>query len=242
MEQDKKMGVVDHEDVVDLEFMLKDKNTVDFNKGLSPEEKKDRRIDAGINYGIVKAGNVAAYNFSAGNSVKTTTAGKSFSSPPARVLDSDSFAKSAFTFDAESIVARSAVIEDDSSISTLYSIESIMQNKVSYGSINKDGDKPEEMGTSKGKDQDERVDSEDNPPEEVKATENKAKEKEAEETVESEREGEDMAIIFQETLNILEGQDKETFMHMEDNVKMKYIEYLKQVSEQEQDSNTEEEE
>ena len=82
MEQDKKMGVVDHEDVVDLEFMLKDKNTVDFNKGLSPEEKKDRRIDAEINYGIVKAGNVAAYNFSAGNSVKTTTAGKSFSSPP----------------------------------------------------------------------------------------------------------------------------------------------------------------
>ena len=81
MEQDKKMGVVDHEDVVDLDFMLKDKNTVDFNKGLSPEEKKDRRIDAGIDYGIAKAGNVAAYNFSAGNSVKTTTAGKCFSSP-----------------------------------------------------------------------------------------------------------------------------------------------------------------
>ena len=40
MEQDQKIGVVDHGDVVDLEMMLKDKNTVDFNKGLSPEEKK----------------------------------------------------------------------------------------------------------------------------------------------------------------------------------------------------------
>ena len=112
-----------------------------------------------------------------------------------------------------------------------------MQNKVSYGSIKKDGNKPEEMGASKGKDQDERADSEDNPPEEVEATENKAKEKEVEETVEYERESEDMAIIFQETLNILEGQDKVTFMHMDDNVEMKYIEYLKQFSEQEHDSN-----
>ena len=160
----KKIGVVDHGDVVDLEMMLKDKHTVDFNKGLSPEEKKDRRIDAGIDYGKVKAGNVAAYNFSSGSSVKTTTAGKGFSTPPARVEDSDSFAKSAFTFDVESSVARSTVIEDDSSISTLYSIESIMQNKVSYGSIKKDGNKPEEMGASKRKDQDEEVDYSDDDP------------------------------------------------------------------------------
>ena len=34
-----KIGVVDHGDVVDLEMMLKDKHTVDFNKGLYPEEK-----------------------------------------------------------------------------------------------------------------------------------------------------------------------------------------------------------
>ena len=38
-----KMGVVDHDDVVDLEFMQKDKNTVDFNKGLSISRRKERQ-------------------------------------------------------------------------------------------------------------------------------------------------------------------------------------------------------
>ena len=56
------------------------------------------------------------------------------------------------------------------------------------------------------------------------------------------KEDEDMAIDFQETLNILDGPDKETFMNMNDSVKMKYIEHLKLMSEQDSESNTEEEE
>ena len=57
-----------------------------------------------------------------------------------------------------------------------------------------------------------------------------------------EKEDEDMAIVFQETLNILDGPDKDKFRQMNDEVKMKYIKHLKLMSEQDSDSNTEEEE
>jgi hypothetical protein len=156
----KSIGVVDHGDVVDLEMMLKDKHTVGFNKGLSSEENKNRRIDAGIDYGQVKAGSVAAYNSSSGSSVKTTTAGKAFSTSPARIQDSDSFAKSAISFDVASTVAHSIVIEADSSISSIYSIESMNQDKVTYGPNKKESSKAEEMDATKSKIQEK---GEDNP-------------------------------------------------------------------------------
>ena len=147
---------MDQGDVVDLKMVLKDKNTVDFDKGLSPEEKKNRRIDAGIDYGQVKAGNVDAYNFSSGGSIKTTTAGKAFSTPPARVQDSDSFANSAITFNVASTVTQPIEIEDESSISSIYIIASMGHDKVVYGSNKKESGKAQEMGaierkTGKGK-------------------------------------------------------------------------------------------
>ena len=40
MEQDQKIGVVDHGDVVDLEMMLKDKHAVDFNKDSHQKKRK----------------------------------------------------------------------------------------------------------------------------------------------------------------------------------------------------------
>ena len=52
----KGIGVVDHGDVVDLEMVLKDKNT-----GLSPEEKKKKGVDEGIDFGQVMAGDVSGY-------------------------------------------------------------------------------------------------------------------------------------------------------------------------------------
>ena len=55
---------------------------MDFTKGLSPEGERNRRIEEGISFGQVKAGDVVAYKFSAGSSTKTTTPGKILSTPP----------------------------------------------------------------------------------------------------------------------------------------------------------------
>ena len=54
MEQIKKMAVVDNKSEFDLEAMEGDTGAVDFNKGLSPEEKKVREVKHGIHFAKYK--------------------------------------------------------------------------------------------------------------------------------------------------------------------------------------------
>lgn len=238
----KRQGVVDHgDDLIDLEMMLKDKSTVDFNKGLSPEEKREMRIDDGIHYGEVKAGNMAAYNFGAGDSVKTTTPGKVYSTPPARVADTDSFAKSTFSFDAKTTIARSTVIEDESSISSFVSLESMEQKQVSYAS-KKEEEQPVEMEGSQEKNRDKVLPSEASPIVDGSREKEQEKGMDAEDPVNPETVDEEMARMISKTLNILVGSEKEKFKKMENKLQMKYMEYLLQADEEGLNHTTEEKE
>ena len=45
------ISVVDHRDVIDLKVVLKNSKAVDFNKRLSLEENKNRRIEQRIDFG-----------------------------------------------------------------------------------------------------------------------------------------------------------------------------------------------
>ena len=78
---------------------------------------------------------------------------------------------------------------------------------------------------------------------ESNTTERNQQEKGEEVTVDdTNKEDEDMANVFEETLKILDGPDKEKFMKMNDHVKRKYIKYLEQIREQDSDSASEDEE
>ena len=187
-------------------MVLRDKNTVDFNKGLSPEEKRNKRAEEGIEFGQVKAGEVAAYNFNSGSSIKTITPGKLFSTPPPRVNDGDSFAGSVVTFDVASTVAQ--VIEDDeddSSISSVDSLESMDQDGAIASTKKKEEGKTREMKVEPNKEQ---VSKEAQPSENIS------------------QEDEAMASEFEQLLKIMDNSDKEKFMKMDDNMKRELLKYL----------------
>ena len=101
-----KMAVIDSSVDINFESMFKDSSLVDFTKGLSPEEKRDREIRKGIRFGEVFKGSPAAYNFNTSSSVKTATKGKKPSVAPKEVPDGESLAKSVFSLDAKTTVAQ----------------------------------------------------------------------------------------------------------------------------------------
>ena len=94
----RKMAVVDNATDFDLEAILGDSGAVDFNKGLTPEERKDRARLAGVSFAPVGAGDFGAKNTSSCLSTKTTTPGKEIPDPKSPE-DKHTMAKSIITYD-----------------------------------------------------------------------------------------------------------------------------------------------
>ena len=75
------MAVVDNSMDFDLEAILGDIGAVDFNKGLTPEERKDRARLAGVSFAPVGAGDFGAKSTTSRLSTRTTTPGKKIPEP-----------------------------------------------------------------------------------------------------------------------------------------------------------------
>ena len=60
-----KMAVVDKAagTMVDMEAMFGDSRQIDFTRGLTPNEKREREVSRGIRCGQVRRGSAAAFNF-----------------------------------------------------------------------------------------------------------------------------------------------------------------------------------
>ena len=76
----RKMAVVDSTTDFDLELIVGNSGAVDFSKGFTPAEKKDRARLNGISFAQVTAGDVGAKQVSSNLSTKAATPGKISSS------------------------------------------------------------------------------------------------------------------------------------------------------------------
>ena len=113
------MEVVDTTTDFDLEAIIGDSGAVDFNKGLTPEEKKDRARLAGVSFAPVEAGDFGAKNVSSCLSTRTATPGKKI--PVSKSSeDEHTMAKSIITYDTKT-TKKKVINDDDSSNSSLES-------------------------------------------------------------------------------------------------------------------------
>ena len=110
----KQMAVVGASSGVDMESMYKNSRLIDFTKGLTPDEKRDREVRLGIRFGEVKKGSPAAYNFNSTSSAKTATKGKRPKVGPKVVPEGESMAKSVFSLDPNTTKAEEINSEENS--------------------------------------------------------------------------------------------------------------------------------
>ena len=125
-----KMAVVDSCSSVNFESLYKDSSLIDFTKGLTPEEKRNREVKQGIRFGEVFKGSPAAYNFNSSSSVKTATKGKKPTVGPKVIPEGESMAKSVFSLDAKTTVAPDEEEDVDSfDADSIESAESLLQEE-----------------------------------------------------------------------------------------------------------------
>ena len=114
---------------LDLEALLADSGTVDFNKGLSNDKRKERSCKKGIFFGRMGADYSGAPNMSEKVSLKTTNPGvrKNFLKRGKKEGDDDTLVNTIFSFSGNTTVAQKAtkVDDDDGSLSSYGSGESM---------------------------------------------------------------------------------------------------------------------
>ena len=144
-----KMAVVDKTagNMVDMEAMFEESRLIDFTKGLTPNEKREREVAKGIRYGQVRRGSAAAFNFNSSNSAKTATKGRKPSVGPKVVEEGNSMARSVFSPDPQTTV-KEAVVEDGNSFDdeSIESTESLLQTEA----IQREGQAKKTDTTAKG--------------------------------------------------------------------------------------------
>ena len=102
----------------DMEMVV-EAGQVDFNRGLSAEERKDRALKDGIMFSRVKGGDFAARDATKDPSVKTATPGKVIPDRSKKEED-DTLAKSVVSYDTKTTVGRNATacLRSESTLST----------------------------------------------------------------------------------------------------------------------------
>ncbi len=113
-----------------MELLLGESGLVDFNKGLSPTEKKDRAKAAGLTVAKINSGDFGVKNNVLDLSLKTATPGKVI--PTAKKsTDDHTMANSIMTYDTKTTKENNKmVIDDDSSIDSLQSIRSMNRDQL----------------------------------------------------------------------------------------------------------------
>ena len=123
-----KRAIVDTTSNFDLEAMLGMSGMVDFSKGRSNEERKERSRKKGTVFGAMGSNDFAAPNMSEEVSIKTTNPHKK--KPPKKKkkkVDDNSIADTVVTMSGNTTVAQKALetAEDDGSLSTICSNRSV---------------------------------------------------------------------------------------------------------------------
>ena len=146
--------MVDTQTNFDLEVLLADGETVDFNRGLTDNERKERYCKKGIYFRRMGPNYFAAPNMPEEVSVKTIEPGKKKSSNQKKKGDEDTLAESIMTHAGSTIVAQEIVkIDNESSLSSNSSGESVgvnefMAMKYDWEEVNdEDGDNSDQLET-----------------------------------------------------------------------------------------------
>ena len=101
----RKMAVVDSTTDFDLELIVGGSGAVDFIKGLTPKEKKDRARLSGISFAQVTSKDFGAKQISSSLSTKTVTPGKVV--PPSKgSSEEDTMARSIITYDTKTTAGK----------------------------------------------------------------------------------------------------------------------------------------
>ena len=120
------MAVVDNKSEFDFEAMEDGTEAVDFNKGLSPEEKRAKEVQHGIHFAKYKYGQFGIKQIEDNLSVKTATPGKTIP-VSTKAAGGESINQSVITYDTKTTVGNIDEEEeiDESSISSGMSADSV---------------------------------------------------------------------------------------------------------------------
>ena len=131
MEEIKKMAVVDNKSDFDFEAMEGCTESVDFNKGLSPEEKRAKEVQHGIHFAKYKYGQFGIKQIEDNISVKTATPGKTIP-VSSKVSGGESINQSVITYDTKTTMGNIDEEEeiDESSISSGMSADSVSRKNM----------------------------------------------------------------------------------------------------------------